>query len=219
MAYLMHFNRNHSKKNGQFAPGDGDGDGKLEYRERIARQIKNNPNRTSNGSTKSSNYRTSGGMNKKVQGHNVDGNKYAGMNVTGPWWVQLKRVENQLSTRTASPTQSNSGGVTKKVDGYQTDTYKVQDGDSTYTQQQILRKVNNDLHGTTATITGANPTGGGQADERKEEGSITKDKLYNVLNKVQSDMKNKSTRSSVMNNAATVKSGSDFVNSVIKSMK
>ena len=29
MAYLMHFNRNHSSKNGQFVSGDGDGDGIL----------------------------------------------------------------------------------------------------------------------------------------------------------------------------------------------
>lgn len=29
MTYLMHFNRNHSSKNGQFISGDGDGDGVL----------------------------------------------------------------------------------------------------------------------------------------------------------------------------------------------
>lgn len=29
MSYLMHFNRNHSSKNGQFTSGDGDGDGIL----------------------------------------------------------------------------------------------------------------------------------------------------------------------------------------------
>lgn len=27
MAYLIHYNKNHSKTNGQFVSGDGDGDG------------------------------------------------------------------------------------------------------------------------------------------------------------------------------------------------
>lgn len=33
--YLMHFNRNHNPKNGQFDFGDGDGDGYREYQKRL----------------------------------------------------------------------------------------------------------------------------------------------------------------------------------------
>ena len=33
--YLVHFNKNHSPKNGQFVSGDGDGDGQTEYRDRL----------------------------------------------------------------------------------------------------------------------------------------------------------------------------------------
>lgn len=32
-SYLVHYNMNHDKRNGQFAPGDGDGDGQLHDRE------------------------------------------------------------------------------------------------------------------------------------------------------------------------------------------
>lgn len=38
--YLVHFNKNHNPKNGQFTYGDGDGDGKMEYRERLAKNTK-----------------------------------------------------------------------------------------------------------------------------------------------------------------------------------
>lgn len=33
--YIMHFNKNHDKSNGQFTFGDGDGDGQTEYQDRI----------------------------------------------------------------------------------------------------------------------------------------------------------------------------------------
>ena len=36
-SYLVHFNQNHSKKNGQFTSGDGDGDGTRDERSRHGR--------------------------------------------------------------------------------------------------------------------------------------------------------------------------------------
>ena len=41
MAYLMHFNKLHSKKNGQFISGDGDSDGKVDEHHRYTKGASN----------------------------------------------------------------------------------------------------------------------------------------------------------------------------------